>query len=388
MARRRGNGEGSIYQRTTTDGRWCGSITLGYDGNGKRIRKVVTAKTRAEVVTKLRAMQRQVDDGLPIPDASLTVAQLLDRWYTDVLRHQVSTVASRNYKRVADYHIVPTLGKKMLSNLTTSDVDRLLSLKVDSGLAASTVRRIRSVLAQAIDQGIRWGSVNRNVATLARAPRAPRTEGRTLTPVEARKFLQKLSGHRNEALYALMLSVGLRRGEALGLKWADLDESSGVLLVKRQLRRDEDGGLVTADTKTARSRRAVNLPAPMLAMLRKHRARQASERLSLGEAWVDSGFMFTTSVGTPIDPRNLLREFKGICLAAGLGDWHLHELRHSAASLMLAMGVPLQVVSEVLGHASIRMTADVYGHILAPDREAAAEAMSSVLWTKGVQHAD
>jgi integrase len=119
----------------------------------------------------------------------------------------------------------------------------------------------------------------------------------------------------------------------------------------------------------------------MLKMLKAHRAKQASERLALGEAWIDSGFIFTTSFGSPLDPRNLLREFKTVCERAGLGNWHLHELRHSAASLMLAMGVPLQVVSEVLGHASIRMTADVYGHILAPDRQAAADAMSSLLWS-------
>jgi integrase len=380
MAGRRGNGEGSIYQRTSTDGRWCGSISMGHNEHGKLVRKVVTAKTRAEVVKKLKALQRQLDDGLPLPDMTMTVAVLLERWYEDVLRHQVAESAALGYMSVARHHIMPTLGRKKLAALTTSEIDRLLSSKIDSGLAVSTVRRIRSVLAQAIDQGIRWGVVNRNVATLSRAPRAQRVEGRTLTPEQAHRFLSELEGHRNEALYALMLSVGLRRGEALGLRWDDLNERTGVLQVRRQLKR-ETTGLVVADTKTARSRRAINLPRPMLKMLKAHRAKQASERLALGEAWIDSGFIFTTSFGSPLDPRNLLREFKTVCERAGLGNWHLHELRHSAASLMLAMGVPLQVVSEVLGHASIRMTADVYGHILAPDRQAAADAMSSLLWS-------
>jgi integrase len=320
-----------------------------------------------------------LDDGLPLPDQSLTVAQLLERWYDDVLRHQVAESAASGYRSVATHHIIPSLGRKKLAALTTSDIDRLLSSKMDGQLAVSSVRRIRSVLAQAIDQGIRWGAVNRNVATLARAPRSERKEGRTLTPDQAKLFLEELSGHRNEALYALMLSVGLRRGEALGLRWSDLDAKSGILLVQRQLKR-ETSGIVVTDTKTAKSRRAINLPTPMVRMLKRHRARQAAERLALGDGWTDSGYIFTSSIGTPIDPRNLLREFKSICVNAGLGDWHLHELRHSAASLMLAMGVPLQVVSEVLGHASIRMTADVYGHIMAPDRKAAAEAMSHVLW--------
>jgi integrase len=208
-----------------------------------------------------------------------------------------------------------------------------------------------------------------------------RVEGRTLTPDQARKFLDTLQGHPHEALYALMLSTGLRRGEALGLMWEDLDEEEGVLRIRRQLRRDKSG-LSTTDTKTATSRRAINLVEPMLDLLRKHRQQQRKQKILLGPEWVKTDFIFTTMIGAPIDPRNLLREFKGICSKAGLGNWHVHELRHSAASLMLAQGVKLQVVSEVLGHSSIRMTSDVYGHILAPDRSAAAEAIGSILWNK------
>ncbi len=227
---------------------------------------------------------------------------------------------------------------------------------------------------------MRWGYVNRNVAALSRSPKVPRGEGRTLSPEQARRFLDVLQGHRNEALYALMLSTGLRRGEALGLKWTDLDEAEGVLRVTRQLRR-ADAGLVIVDTKTALSRRGVNLAPPMIELLRARRTVQRVEFEALGRVCADSDFIFTTSTGTPLDPRNLLREFKGLCMKAGLGDWHVHELRHSAASLMLAQGVPLQVVSRVLGHASIRMTADVYGHVLAPDRASAAEALGAVLWS-------
>ena len=380
MAGHRRNGEGSIYQRST-DKRWIGAVTLGYDANGKQRRKVVSAKTRAEVFQKLKTLQRQIDDGLPAPDTALTVSQLLTRWYEDVLRHQVSMSAASNYKSVADHHIVPSLGRKKIVNLTPSDVDRLLSEKLDSGLSPSTVRRIRAVLSQALSQGIRWGIVVRNVAALSHSPKIPRREGRTLTPEQARALLDALKGHRNEALYALMLSTGLRRGEALGLHWKDFDLTTGVLVVRRSLKR-EDGALIVADTKTAKSRRAVNVPTQMIAALQAHKARQAKEKLSLGRAWLNSGFIFTTSIGTPIDPRNLNREFRLICNDAGLGDWHPHELRHSAASLMLAQGVKLQVVSDVLGHASIRMTSDVYGHILAPDRQAAADAIGNVLWSK------
>ncbi len=378
MAKRRAHGEGSIYQRKS-DGLWIGTASVGWDDEGRRIRKTVSAKTRNDALAKLRVVQRHLEDGLPVPDASLTVEQLVERWYDEVLRHQVAMSAADNYRSIAKRHIYPTLGKKRLSNLTVGDVDRLISSKVDAGYSTSTVRRIRSILAQALDQAIRWGSVNRNVATLSRPPKQQRSEGRTMTPEEARTLLEAVEGHRNEALYALMLSTGLRRGEALGLKWQDFDPATGVLQIRRQLKR-EGGALVTSDTKTARSRRAVNLPTPMIATLKDHLARQEQEAAELGGAWQQSGFIFVTSVGTPMDPRNMYRDFQKICNEAGLGNWHPHELRHSAASLMLAQGVKLQVVSEVLGHASIRMTADVYGHILDPDRQAAADAMGSVLW--------
>jgi integrase len=115
--------------------------------------------------------------------------------------------------------------------------------------------------------------------------------------------------------------------------------------------------------------------------LRDHRTRQKRARLALGPAWHESGFVFTSEIGTPVDPRNLYRDFASVCQKAKIGKWHPHELRHSAASLMLAQGVPLQVVSDVLGHSSIRLTADVYGHVLAPARQAAADAMTEALWT-------
>jgi len=380
MTGKRGNGEGSIYQQAR-DGRWVGSVVVGFNAMGRPIRRTVSATTRRDVVEKLKRLQKNLDDGLQTVEGSVTLTQLVTRWHDDVLSHQVDESAAANYLSLARNHILPTLGKKKLVDLTPVQVDQLLSKKLKDGLAPSTVRRIRAVLAQCLDQGMRWGFVTRNVVKLTRSPKVPRVEGRTLTPEQARKFLETLHGHPHEALYALMLSTGLRRGEALGLMWKDFDEEKGVLHIRRQLRRDKSG-LATVDTKTATSRRAVNLVEPMLDLIRDVRRQQREQKMSLGPAWMSSGFIFTTSVGTPVDPRNLLREFKGICATAGLGDWRVHELRHSAASLMLAQGVKLQVVSNVLGHASIRMTADVYGHVLAPDRSAAAEAIGSVLWAK------
>ena len=156
MAGKNGNGEGSIYKRAS-DGRWIGAVTIGFNESGRPWRKSVSAKTRSEVVQKMKSLQRQLDDGLPAPDSAMTVVNLLDRWHADVLRHQVAPSAAENYKSVAEHHIVPTLGRKKVSDLTPGDVDRLMSEKIDTGLSVSTVRRIRSVLSQALDQGMRWG---------------------------------------------------------------------------------------------------------------------------------------------------------------------------------------------------------------------------------------
>jgi integrase len=376
---RRMNGEGSVYQRTS-DGRWVGAVTVGYTATGTMRRKTVTAKTKSEVLTKMRAVRRNLDDGLPTPDDRLTVGQVLDRWMNDVLRHQVAPIAFENYKSVADLHIRPTLGKRQVTKLVPADVDALMSAKLDAGYSVSTVRRIRAILVQALNQAERWGLVVRNVAAVTRGPRAKRTEGRTLTPSQARQLLASLSGHRLETLYVTMLGLGLRRGEALGLAWADVSLDRGVLVIRHALKR-EGGTLVLGEVKTAKSRRSLNIPRPVVESLKAHRARQAQDRLAVGEAWTDSGLVFTTQVGTPLDPRNIYRDFVGVCERSGLGRWHPHELRHSAASIMLAQGVPIEVVSDILGHSSIRMTADVYGHILEPQRAAAADAMAKALWS-------
>ncbi|MGO9457067.1 MAG: tyrosine-type recombinase/integrase [Acidimicrobiales bacterium] len=377
------NGEGGLYKRS--DGRWFGAVLVGYDGTGRPRRKTVSARTKDEARRKLSDLQRQIDTGYIPPTRRETVAQLLSRWDSDVLSTQVKPLARENYRAVAERHIVPTLGRTQVSNLTVADVQHLLAAKLvgtlegSRPLSVSTVRRIRSVLAQALNECVVEGTLSRNVAALTKPPKSERAEGRTLTPDQARALLAAMDDHRLGALFALMLSTGLRRGEALGLRWADIDLSRGIVVVRRQLQR-VSGELVTNDVKTSKSRRAVNVAPPVVKLLEAHKVAQAKDRLACRDAWQETEYVFTTQLGTPLDPRNIHRDFQTICIKAGVGKWHPHELRHSAASLMLSAGVPLQVVSDVLGHSSIRMTADVYGHILQPQREDAASALAGVLF--------
>lgn len=388
MARTRQNGEGSVYHRAS-DGMWIGSVTLGWDGD-KRVRKTVSAKSATEVREKLRQLQTKIDAGLPVGDDKLSVNELLDRWFKDVMRHQVASPALSNYETIAKVHIRPKLGRKQVTKLKPAEIDALLSAKLDSGLSVSTVRRIRSVLAQALTQAQRWEMVGRNAASLSRPPRAPRREGRSLSPQQVAKLVGAMSEDRLAGLYLTMLGTGLRRGEALGLKWSDLDLDRAVLTVRNQLRREpghidpEDGkrsgaALVLVEPKTASSKRIVPLSNWVVETLKAHQARQAEEHLALGAAWRDSGFVFTTTIGTPLDPRNASRAFSELAEKAGLGAWHIHELRHSAASTSLAQGVPVEVVSAFLGHSSIRMTVDTYGHIGDVQMRSAADAMDNAL---------
>jgi len=374
--RRRGSGEGSIYRRA--DGKWVGSADLGWH-EGKRRRKVVYGRTQGEVRDKLRASQKLFDAGLPLPDDQMTVGEMIDRFLSDVAPDRVSASTLDNYRRIAQHHLIPTLGKKKLARLTPTEVQALIREKTEAGYSPRTVRLIRGLLVQCISQAERWGVVARNVARLTDGPKLVRTEGRTLSLAQARDLLDAARGDRLEACYIVLLALGLRKGEALGIAWTDVDLDRGLLTVRQALKR-VGGGITLGDVKTSGSRRMINLPDEVVAALRSHRARQAAERLAAGTSWHESGLVFTTPIGTPIDPSNFRRQFDKVFAKAGLFGWHPHELRHSAASIMLAAGVPLEVVSRVLGHASIRITADVYGHIMDPQRQQAADAMSTVLW--------
>lgn len=371
MAGRRMSGEGSIYKRAS-NGRWVATYT---DKAGNR--RTVTAKTKTEVLKRLADVRRKLDGGLPARDSRVTVSQLLDRWVRDVLPAQVAPSAVENYSIIADTHLRPALGSRRVAELTTDEIDELLAAKRSAGYSVSTVRRIRAVLSQALTQAVKWKMIQQNPAVLSVNARAPRIEGRSLTPEQVRTFLGSVRGDRLEAAYVTLIGTGLRRGELLALAWDVVDLDASTLTVRRALKYEANVAVI-GDVKTASSRRAVNLPAPVTDALRAHRTRQAAEKLA-SSRWEDSGLVFTNRTGGPIDPRNFSRGFAKAAERAGLGHWHVHEARHSAASLMLARGVPLEVVADVLGHSSVRVTADVYGHVMAPQRQDAAAKMAELL---------
>ena len=274
--------------------------------------------------------------------------------------------------------LVPALGRLPLQKLAPQHVQAFLNEKLASHLSPRTVQYLRAVLRRALGQAVKWGLVPRNVATLVDPPHVSRPLIEPLTPEEARVLLAAAKGDRLEALFTVAMAVGLRRGEALGLRWPDVDLERGELRVQRALQRI-DGKLELVEPKSAMSRRAIRLPQVVIEALRTHRVRQLEERLRGGSQWREQGFVFTTSVGTPLDHGTVIRRFHSILEKAGLRRQRFHDLRHCCATLLLVQGVHPRVVMEILGHSKVSVTLDTYSHVLPVLHGDAAERMDAVL---------
>ena len=373
MPSRRGHGEGSISQRKS-DGLWTARVDLGIV-NGKR--KQIYGKTRKEVAEKLKGLLRDQQQGLPIAVERQTLAQFLNRWLTEKVEPSRRPNTIESYRNVIRLHITPEIGHIQIAKLTPQDVERLINRVRAKGLAPRMQQYTRAVLRAALNQALKWGLVARNVVTLTDAPRVERFIMHPLTPVQAQRLLDAARGDKYEALYATALWLGLRRGEVLGLRWEDIDFEGRTLRVEMAQIMTEDG-LELAPPKTENSRRTLPLPAALVPILKAHRVRQLEEQLKTGGRWQAHGLVFCTSNGTPISPRNLVRDFKAFLQRAELPDIRFHDLRHSCASLLAAQGVPVRVAMDILGHTNIATTQNIYTHVFDDAKRQAADAMDKL----------
>jgi len=245
-------------------------------------------------------------------------------------------------------------------------------------LTPRTVQHIHATLRVALAQAEKWGIVPRNIATLVDAPRVPHAQMRLFTPEQAHRFLESVTEDRLEALYSAAMALGLRQGEALGLCWADIDLDTGSLMVTNALQRVESK-LKLVETKRDRSRRTITLPKVCLSALWKHRAHQEEERLAAGEQWKETGFVFTTSVGTPLDGPTVTHRFQQALKKANLPRMRFHDLRHTCATLLLAQGVHPRLVMEILGHSQIAVTMNTYSHVIPAMQREIADSMDAIL---------
>ncbi len=370
MAGKRGQGEGTIRKRK--DGRWEAMYTRHLP-NGESKRESLYAKTQKEAREKLTAMQALLDQGeQPITDRQ-TVADYLMRWLEDAARPKVKPKTLASYKQVTRLYLIPHLGRHQLAKLQPPQVQAMLNAMLAQGLSPRTAQYARAVLRKALNQALKWGLVTKNAAALVDPPQSTAHEITPLTPVQARRLLDTAGGDRLEALYSVALSLGLRQGEILGLRWEDVDFDAGTVSVRKQLQR-LDGQPQLVDLKTRQSRRTIALPRSLVAQLKEHRIRQLAEQL-VCPCWHDWSLVFPSTVGTPLEPRNLTRHFKQLLGRAGLPSIRFHDLRHSCASLLIAQGIPARVVMETLGHSQITLTMNTYAHIYAEVQRQAADAM-------------
>lgn len=367
---KRGSGEGSVRQRA--DGRWEGTLRLA---GGRR--KSVYGKTQRDVLQRLTRAKRDRELGLPMRSERTTTAAYLTRWL-DSARPSLRPRTWERYEQYVRLHAVPAIGSVPLARLGPQDLQELYAAQLAAGASSSSVHHLAMVLHRALEQAVEWGLCVRNVADVVRAPRIGRREMTTLTPEQAREFLDVVAGVRLEGLYALAITTGMRQGELLALRWTDLDLDRGAAAVRSTLHRVRDG-FTFAPPKTAKSRRQVTLTKTAIAALRRHRARQIEERLRAGAAWQDSGLVFTDEIGGPLTGSGVTHAFQRILHAAGLPRIRFHDLRHTAATLMLGRGVHPKIASEMLGHSTIAITLDLYSHVTPTMQRAAADELDAVL---------
>lgn len=384
MTKHRGHGEGSIFQRK--DGRWCVAVTVGRDALGKPRRHYVYADTRREAQEKLNKILNEQQSGLFTEPSKATLAAFLEQWLEDSVRPSSARNTYDNYAIIIKKHISPALGGIYLAKLTPQHLQRFYREKRDEGLTR-TVRLCHAVLHRALNQAMKWSLVPRNVADAVDVPKVERKEGHALGQEEATRFLAAAEEDRLYAFYAVLMALGLRMGEALGLSWDDVDLDAGVLRVRRNLQWFNEGPQLV-ELKTAKSRRTLALPPVAADALRRHREAQAVERSVAVDAWDTEGawpgLVFTTGVGTPISPSAIRnRSMPKILKAAGLPKITPHGLRHTATSLLLQSGENPRVVADMLGHSTTRMTMDVYAHVVGGAQRAAADRMEGILGGRG-----
>lgn len=344
-------------------------------------------RLRREAEAALAEALAGYDDSAHVEPSKLTLtAYVEEQWLPSLHRLKPATV--RGYRDQMAYYVLPHIGGLRLRDLTASDITRLYAelrsngrCKTGGGLGESSMSKVHVTLSKALGDAVEEGLLARS--PMVRLPKRIRPsqeraeEMQVWTVGEIGRFLDHAQDDRLYGLFRLVLATGLRRSEAAGLRWEDVDLDVGRLSVRRG--RVLVGYAVEEGTPKANRARTIGLGPETVSALRAHRRRQLEERMAWGEAWADSGLVFTREDGTPLHPQTLRWHLRRLAKAAGVPVIRFHDLRHCAATHALASGVPVKVVSEMLGHASTGITEDVYAHVLPHMQDSAAAVMDAVL---------
>lgn len=368
---------GSIKKQTGKRGtRWVATIDLGRDPTtGRRRQQRKTFPTRREAEDHVAKTRHELRTGTYIEPSTTPLADFLRQWLETIT---VRPATADRYRRIVEGRVVPDLGAVQLGKLTPMQVQDWYAKLLASGLSPTTVALYHGLLHRALDQAVKWQMVFRNVCDAVDAPRPQNPEMQTWSAEQVRAFL---AGSRDDdlaALWRLAVVTGMRRGELLALRWGDVNFTGGTLSVRRTLSRGEDG-IVFGEPKTAAGKRTIDLDGLTIDLLRSHRAEQAELRLQLGPAWTDNDLVFERGAGEPLHPNVLGSRFRSLVKRCGLQPIRFHDLRHTAATLMLANGEHPKVVQERLGHADISMTLNLYSHVMPGMQRQASDRLAALL---------
>jgi len=357
-AKRRARGEGSIY-RDEARGGWRAAVVDEVTGK----RRYIRAKSQAEAIAKRDELRAKLGQA-PRAGEALTVAEWIDGW----MRSKASRIrpkTAEGYRSHIEHHITPMLGRLRLSQLTPARLQGFVDHLTARGMHPVTVARVVATLRSALNTAVRQGVLDQSPARAVELPRTEQYRGAYLDQAQAERFLEVVRGHRWGALYTVLITTGLRLGEALGLQWADIDFDSGQIRVTKQAQQ-QSGTWRLVPPKAASAVRVAYAPPVALASLRLHREAMQALRETAPETWPAEfeGWVWLTRNGRPIQPSNVSHELEGILEGAGLPRIRVHDLRHSAATILLALGVDIRTIQAILGHSSPTLTMRTYSHVV------------------------
>ena len=392
MANKRGNGEGSISKRP--DGTWWARITIGVDKNGKQKRKAFYGKTRQEVQKKMTAALNDINLNAYTEPSKLTLEMWLNTWLNEYALNSIKQSTRVSYETFITKHINPIIGKHKLQNLRPDIIQKFYNDKLENGrldgkggLSPKTIKNTHVMLHEALGQAFKNGLISRNVTEAVTLPKITKKEMRVLTSDEQSKLLKLCSNENNGIFIILALSTGMRLGEILGLQWKDIDFTNKLLTIKRTINRlknydsniDAKTALIINSPKTENSIRVIPLNDKILKYLKSYKSFQTKKYFSVGIYIGQDTFVFPNSLGNTGEPKTYQKIFTAITKQADIKNVHFHCLRHTFATRALEEGIPAKTVSEILGHANVSTTLDLYSHVLLDTKRNAIERMNKFI---------
>jgi len=391
----------SVYKGA--DGRWHGRVTVGFRDDGRPDRRHVASKTKGEVIAKVRAIEKLRDGGrLPQVGQKWTVGKWLEHWLESIARPSLRDSSYNAYRTAVVKHLNPAVGRHRLDRLQPEHLERLYRSMIESGARPATAHQVHRTVRVALGEAARRGYVVTNAAAVAKPPRVQNEPVEPFTVEQVQALLSEAGKRRNGTRWAVALALGLRQGEVLALKWDDLDLDTNSLRVRgTRLRpvyehgcrgtcgkkagycpKRRQGNPVTGETKSAAGKRVVGLPDELVLMLKAHRQDQDNERRNAGQLWDEGGWVFASPTGRPLNPNSDYHAWKSLLRGAGVRDGRLHDARHTAATVLLVLGVPERTVMSIMGWSSTAMAAR-YQHVTDPIRRDVARRVGGLIWSEG-----